>query len=602
MKTLIALLALLAAVPAQAQTNMHREVPKGEVTGLEMGIEGALRVPVGGRLRWFVTVYEVVHGRALRPAADATLSAQASFHRKDPVAKAVTDANGHAELFFEVPADEKLSGSFELGVKVRAKQVTRQFDVSVELAPRYRTELEVDRQVFEPGEPVFAWGRVIDAARERPAAGRPVRVEALGAGRRPIAAGLSLKTDAAGFFHATLPAPAEAGARFDLEAATGDGAAVAKQTGLSTARAKIPALVVRGVPSSPVVAPGTEVTVDVVVRTADGRPVPRATLTGLSIPKGTEAKPVPPVLTDVNGRARVPWKVNSSGALVNVMGELQAVREGFGTAGGQVMVRVSRRERVLSWAVEGGALIPGLPGQIFVRLNHPDGRPVAGTELRLEGGRLAAATARTDEQGAAVFETTLAAGAPAAAADGGCAGDTVAAATLYVEKQEDELCLPVDPDATVRVRTAPLLEAGRAVEVRLQRVAAVAQAPIEVALLASPVPGRWLPVAETVAAGASSRVMLEVPADALGLLWVRARPLIGPLRHEVRGGGTAAWSAPGRAPRLQLTPGKGEVQVALEGAREAASGVVLALPVEAGEQLLDRLEGAATIPGGACRC
>ena len=59
MKTLVVLLALLAllaplgALPAHAQTSMYREVPKGEVTGLELGIEGALRVSRGGRLRWF---------------------------------------------------------------------------------------------------------------------------------------------------------------------------------------------------------------------------------------------------------------------------------------------------------------------------------------------------------------------------------------------------------------------------------------------------------------------------------------------------------------------------------------------------------------------
>lgn len=596
MKTLVFLLALLAALPAHAQTSMYREVPQGEVTGLEMGIEGALRVSRGGRLRWFVTVYEVVHGRALRPAADATLTAQASFHRKEPLAKALTDANGHAELTLDIPAAEPGS-SFALAVKVRAKQVSRQFDVTIEVAPRYRVELEVDRQSFVPGETVFLWGRVMDETRERPAADREVRVAALGPGRQPIAPAVTLKTDAAGVFHHELRAPAAEGATFDLEAVLTDGTASVKKTGLSTARPKVPALVVQGAPQSAVVAPGTEVQVDVVVRTADGRPVPRAELLGLSIPAGTATKPAPRVFTDAQGHARVPWKVSSNEALTDVTGELQAVREGYGTGSGKVQVRVTRRTHVLAWAVEGGALIPGLPGQLVVRLHRPDGQPLVDTALRLEGARLTPAVARTDDQGAAVLDTKLGPAGVAASAD--CTGDTVAAAILHVGGEEDALCLPVDPDATVQVRAAPLLEAGRAVEVRLQRVAAVAQAPVEVALLKRQAPGRWLPIAETIAQGGSGRALLNLPAEALGLLWLRARPLVGPLRHEIRGGSTAVWSAPGRAPRIELGAGSAAVQVTLEGAPAPASGFVLALPVTAGQELLGRLSSPIAAPGSA---
>lgn len=595
MKALIFLFALLAALPARAQTSMYREVPQGEVSGLEMGIEGTLHVTRGSRLRWFVTVYEIVHGRTLRPAADATLSAEASFRKKEPLAKAVTDANGRAELAFTIPADEVVTGSFELIVKARARQVSRQFEVTIEIDPQYRVELEVDKQIFEPGETVFAWGRVMDETNGRPAAKREVQISAVDKNRQHIASSMTLTTDEAGFFHHTLPAPMKEGVSFDIAASLIGDSGSAQKAGLSTARAKIPALVIQAAPLTPVVSPGTEVQVGVVVRTRDGRPVPRATLTGLSIPVGTAAKPVPPILTDAQGRAQVPWKVTSGEPLADVTGELSAVREGLGTAAGKVQVRVTRRTHLLSWAVEGGALVPALPGQIFVRLHKPDGQPLSGTEVRLTGERLSAATARTDEQGVAVLETTL--GPVRAAASPGCSGDTVAAARLDIGSTEEELCLPVDPDATVRVRVAPLLSAGRPIEVRLQRVAAVAQVPIEVALLRSPAPGRWLPVAETLVSAGSNRAMLEVPAEALGLLWVRARPLLGPRRHEIRGGGTTAWSAPGRAQRLSLRPGKGELQLGLEGGNDKASGFVLALPVAAGQQLLARLNSASLEPG-----
>ncbi len=57
-------LALLVAAPhASAQTFARRRVDAGEVTGLEMGIEGSLSATPGGRVRWYTTLYEVVRRR-----------------------------------------------------------------------------------------------------------------------------------------------------------------------------------------------------------------------------------------------------------------------------------------------------------------------------------------------------------------------------------------------------------------------------------------------------------------------------------------------------------------------------------------------------------
>ncbi|MGE3631344.1 MAG: hypothetical protein AB7P00_15670, partial [Sandaracinaceae bacterium] len=51
--------ALGSAPHASAQTATRRDVPSGDVSGLEMGIEGSLSGVPGGRVRWFVTTYEV---------------------------------------------------------------------------------------------------------------------------------------------------------------------------------------------------------------------------------------------------------------------------------------------------------------------------------------------------------------------------------------------------------------------------------------------------------------------------------------------------------------------------------------------------------------
>lgn len=53
---------------AGAQQATRRVVQDGEVSGLELALEGT-RAPVrGGRMRYLLTVYEVVGQRALRPA------------------------------------------------------------------------------------------------------------------------------------------------------------------------------------------------------------------------------------------------------------------------------------------------------------------------------------------------------------------------------------------------------------------------------------------------------------------------------------------------------------------------------------------------------
>ena len=76
--TTVCLLLLASSATAQG-TQARRRVPPGEVTGLEMRIEGSLAAPPGGRVRWFVTLYEVVRRRDLRPAADATLNGLATW-------------------------------------------------------------------------------------------------------------------------------------------------------------------------------------------------------------------------------------------------------------------------------------------------------------------------------------------------------------------------------------------------------------------------------------------------------------------------------------------------------------------------------------------
>jgi hypothetical protein len=582
--------ALLLAAPVRAQQLARVDVPGQDgVTGLEMGIEGSLRAIPGGRLRWFVTVHEIVAGRELRPAARAALKVLASFQPAKPLLETVSDAGGRARIELAIPAE--LERSFELVVEARSpRRVKRRFDVTVELDKRYRTELHLDRRSVAPGGELRAWGRVLDRARARPAAGRAVSVRAR-EGTRLIGRVQETTTDARGFFQLALRAPRADRASFSVEARADDADPVTL-TGLSTRPPPRAALEVVAWPRHRVAAPGATVQVEVVVRTPEGRPVPRATLSGLSIPRAKAGEEVKPTLTDARGRALVPWRVVSTAPVADVTGSVHATREGLGSESATVRVRVTRRARVLAWAVEGGALVPGLPGRLFVRVFHPDGRPLPDEAVSLAEGQVTArAVARCDADGVAVLEVEV--GKPGA--ESACSGPTMAAAAVRLGSSasySEELCVPVDPEATVRVRPrAPALSAGQPLELELEPRPEVAAAPIAVTVLAHP-PGAagWQPVAQAIAPARARRLTLRTPPEALGLLWVRARPLVGPARQEVRGGGALVSALPGPALALRVAPSGAGVALTLRGGGQgSASGFAFALPVDEGERLLEAL-------------
>jgi hypothetical protein len=597
----IVLSSVFVATEAQARRT-RREVPRGPVSGLEMGIEGSMKVPPGGRLRWFVTVYEIVRGRDLRPAAATKLKALASFHRKAPVATATTDRYGRARIEFEVPA--KLEQPFRLVVEARSpKRVMRRFDVRVQLAPRYRTELFVDRSRLALGAPLRAWGRVFDLSRNRPSPRHALRLSAKRGGAL-IGREHRLKTDARGVFQASLSAPARAGA-FQVEVLADHAETVRRS--LQAARVVIPELVVVARPAKRVVRPGTTIDVDVVVRRPDGRPVPRATLTGLSIPlPKNKDDSIKPVQTDTQGRARVPWRVPRragpsslrwTGAIADVTGTVRALREGIGTGQARVVLRVARQALHVSWSAEGGRLVPGLPSRLFVKVQRADGTPAAGLAIRLRGGRVQAAPVVTDRAGVAVIDATVL--EKDTTAPTSCRGPTVAAASLRAGTLTKRLCLPVDPDSTLRVRSAPTTRAGGKLQVRLLARAAVARYPVAVTILARTQYWQWRPIdRKTIGAPQKSisvgrKVTLEVPKDATGPIWIRARPLVGAERQEVRGGTALVWSVTGPDRRLRVRPAaSGAMRVERPGALTTSLGFVLALPPARGQALLAELRSA----------
>lgn len=578
MRLVVVALIAACASPAGAQPT-RVDVPRGEVTGLEMGIDGSLVAVPGGRLRWFVTVFEVVRRRDLRPSPQTALRVLASHHRAAPVAEAMTDAGGRAALEVEIPPT--LGGSVDLVVEARSPRgVMRRFEVTAQVGARYAVDVFVDRGRVPPGGSVRAFGRVIDRATGGPAAGAEVRLS-LG-GLRADA-----RTDARGAFDAeiTVGAAETAG---PVVASVGSTEARSRPVLVRASRA--PALVVAAVPARRLVRPGARTDVDVVVRTPDGRPVPHARLSGLSIPVPEEPGEVVEVFeTDARGRARVPWRVALPGtgpAVAEIEGELRAVRAGLGEGSTRVHVRAARGDTIVEHAVEGGALVVGAPSRVFVRVLGVDGRPRPDVEVSLASERFEAAPARTDARGVAVLEGTLVDGV-----DETCGGATATALHLRAGSETADPCVPVDPDATLRVRAAPLSWAGRPVEVRVTRIGAVARLPVAVTALIRD-GDRLVPVASSMLSAAEDRGALTLPREAVGEVWLRARPVLADGR-EVRGGGALTLVAP-REPHttdLRAEP-SGRVELTVQGGGDAeVTGFALAVPAAAGRALLARLRG-----------
>jgi hypothetical protein len=539
--TSLALVALLAS-SASAQFT-RRRVPQGEVTGLEMGIQGTLHAVPGERLRWELTLFEVVRRTDLRPSPGSLVRATSSAAPDTVLAEVTTDSAGRASL--DLPVGEELeSGPHLMLEAISPRGIRRVFEVDLELEPRYVVELFVDRDEAPLRGTVRVFGRVLDRARARAVPERELVVRTTS----PLGAPIEVRTDAAGVFQATLPLPA---VHSDVQiGASGPGLRGA--TAVVRVRGHVAqALVVAAEPRDAVLSPGASTTVDVLVRTPDGAPVAGAELDWeeqRNLPQEERAT----ARTDAEGRASLPFPMprRIDAAHLDHAWHVRAVHPGLGTERTSVSVRVARQTVFASWAVEGGALVPELEGRILVRLAGADGAPLADRTVTLEAPRLGGTlSARTDRDGVALLRGTVG----PVTADEGCGGPTAAEARLSVDGHRETFCLPVDPDATLAVRTSAI-DGGLRVE--LARRASVARMPVVVTALVQR-GEHWAPLAQVAAGPGVARVELPLPETARAELWVRARPVVD--GREVRGGGTLAWVGP--------TPGGLRLAADAEGAR-----------------------------------
>ena len=622
------IVAALVTSTAAAQTSARRAVGAGEVRGLELGLEGALHATRGDPLRWLVAVHEVVGLSDLRPAAGAKVRVVTSFAPAEAT-ELTADALGRATIEVPIPLDAPQSFGVVIELFARQGGVQRRFELNVTTRDPRVLELSIARAFVErhaassSGDrygTVRAIARLTHRTSHRPLADVPLIFELRDSDGRPLGAPIHVRTDAGGLAAHAFQPPRGQTRAFTVHARVRE--AQPPAGGSPTAEASVgvwtmntPTLLVAVAPERVITAPDAPIAVDVVVRTADGRPVPRALLSvsGMPITRDRER-----IYTDARGRARVRWNApDITGAYQDIGISVTASREGYGNGSGAAQVRLARAAYAGSLAAEGGVFPSTIGGRIYVRVVGIDGRSApAGVPVVLTGPRLGAAAAAgtlardTDADGIATFE--LAALAPVAGEGGdACGGESATQLTARIGDDARAAtvvrCVPLDPDAAARVRALPSVAAsGEHLRVEITRAASARDLPVLVSLLVRDTDGgagTLRAVASHVVPAGETISELTLPPDAVGQVLVRARPLVGRELLEVRGGMTSVWVTAGAraSTTLTLDGTTHTASLAFRGAPGERSTVVVALPIDEARTLSRELEIALAGPLGELR-
>lgn len=601
--------AVLSPAPTRAQqTGARRPVHAGDVTGLDLGLEGALTATRGGPLRWLVTTYEVVHLRDLRPAVGTRVRVLTSLSQDTPAVEVTTDAFGRAAVSLDVPADAP--DSFRCVIEaVSPSHVQRRFELDVRTSDPRELTLTVPRARTPRDGTLRVWGRLAHRDTHAGLAAARVDVQLLDANQHPVGAPAQLRTDASGLFVRSFRLRHDIDGAVWVRARTPEAERwVETMQQATVGDVEAPPLLVGVAPARWIVQPGEEVGVDVVVRTPDGRPVSGATVRADS---GAVTEPRTRRLrTDARGRTHFTWRAPAlAEGFADVSISVQAAREGVGSTNGSATVRVAGSDYAMALAVEAGALPGALGGKLFVRVLGIDGRPAAaGVPVVVSGPRIAAGPLRatTDDDGVAVVELEL--GAAAAGQADRCGGDAATSVSVQVGQGARgttmERCIPIDPDAAARVRVEPgIVVAGAHARVEVARAPVARGLPVAVTLLVREGAGMRA-VASHVLPPNENITEVVIPRDVVGHVIVRARPLFGSERQEVRGSTASLWSTAGErfGADLRLDGGSRTASVTLRGAaRGDRSAVIVALPLDEARELSARLSAEALGPLGDLR-
>lgn len=601
LRTRVTMALLLVGVVATSTAAQPRpRAASGNVTGIELGLEGSVSGVRGGSLRWILTVHEVVGVSDLRPAARATARIVTSATPYDQSVSITTDAYGRGVIDLPIPSDapSDFTASIEVSAQSRAR---RRFDLPIRVLPSRSIEFQLLRSAGVASRTVQLFGRVVHTETGRPVANESVLADVFAGNDRVIGQRLHLRSNAEGLFAATVSlTEAESHAEIQARAWLENDAEVTVQTlPVEVGAIRGRRLLVSAAPLQDLVQPRTATRVQVVVRSPDGTPVAHAHVTANW--RNEQNEPVR-AETDSFGRAELPYHapdIRESYEDVQLM--LTAARTGYEEGVGDTTIRIAQVDFATAIAAEGGSLPDALGGTVWARVVSLDGSPApAGTPVRLTGPRLpeAGLDGQTDANGVAAFDVRLAPHVDGA--DDSCGGISSTQITVTAGRSTHASraahCLAVDPDATLRIRSSlAVAHSGDHVRIDIARAPSVRDVPIALATFTtngSRTP--WRALGALVVPPGANVAEIELPNDSQAAVLVRARPLIGTERMEVRGGVTTIWvTSSADAATTSLDSASGEVRVRVPAAPGVTySALTLALPMEASRGTASTLQTA----------
>lgn len=525
-------------------------------TGFELELHGTLATQVGRPFVLRGTAYEVRGLATLRPFARARVIVYELNERSErsdqPLAEATAGDNGR----FSLNLNPRRS---EIEVVVKDGRVERAWRYSVTFTPAARYELLTDRQLYEPGETIHGWLRVVDAASSAPVRGKPVQWIVGGeSGASRLGQSRGTTSDAGvASVSVAIPSSAPDGSVPVVAVIDGQRTATAVRVGRRTVERVFATLTI----DQRVVSPSAQVTGRVAVSTPSGTPVSNATVV-LQMNDRTAAT----LRTDREGMATfsIAAPAYLSDPIARVSLFARVTHPAYGTIGASSTFTMARIPFELESVVANGALVPEVPGTVYLTLTTPTGEPApANIGITVAGPAIANGRVRvtTDRHGIAAVPTRLPRNAAARHDSGPCEGNTATSFDVTVESEiplASRLCVRASTTAIVSPRVlAPTANAGARVEVAVDRGPPAQGRAVAIDLMhTAPQQTAQAVLASTIAAAGENRVSITLPRDYVGPLYVRARPIGGDGFAEGTGATDAVLVRPARSFALALSADK----------------------------------------------
>ncbi|MEZ4338338.1 MAG: MG2 domain-containing protein [Sandaracinaceae bacterium] len=495
--------------------------------GWELAIDGATSVRLGRTARFRGVAYGV---RGLAELVAQATRVRARIEQREGPSGAWAEVRSAADGTFaiDVPVPAGLDPSdVYLDVEVGPDGAARRFSMPVHPRPAVGMHLVTDRRLYEPGEPVHVWARLVESVSQRPLAGEAIELVLSGPSMPRVRR--VIETGPSGVAHLELAVPDGAPEGSMTVTARVEGqleASAAFHVGTRTWERVFAEVEVEPEP----VAPGAEATVSVAVTATSGAPIRDAFVT-LTIER-----------TELTGRtgadgvahivARAPVYLEHDTGTIAVRAEIH--HPGYGTvnAFGQMRLAVPLSLSIEAVPLHGG-LVPEVDDVLLVRLHDGVGDPPAQpVQVSVEGPavRGGRASATTDANGLVEIPVRLPRGA--STTDGSNAQTSVVVTASGPLERLARIYLPVYDEAEVLPTIdRPVADPGTRVEVRVQRRPSVARSGVTLELLD---PQGELVGLERMRPGQATAA-LDLPADRLGIFTVRARAVHADETLEGRG-------------------------------------------------------------------